>query len=618
MNLNKLNKNIHNNILSKDYYLLSPPFKNFLKKIFPFSRSIKNSTIPFNFIKIYLNQEQLVDYIALTNILISNKIKPNTDYFVLIKVRCNFNLYAMAGNQFAFIFSSLNDFNSIIDLQDSIANRLDLLLNSYNLESYDYICLYFKELIFDKNIKNKSRHMRLDLHKYDLIFGSSYDFDKGIKLDTIIIDGKITEVIVNMENDSFNFLDRINKFSNNKPIVFKTNSSFYLYFAGEKYYIINICKENTYTYTKIAYNLKGLYMGTVVDTLMPNNVLKRSFGANSFFIYNNTVCYREKLYNFNSIKPGYKDKMEDHLKPNPNIGVFDLETYINKSGDCCVYACGYYMNLDEKSTLFYIGLDRNGDSIVLDCLNSMLSPKYSNTHFYCHNFGRYDVVYLLKIVLAYNESAEGISSPFIINCFYRNSVVIKLNLKKKSQKEKVKSLYSITFIDSYSILNQSLKSLSLKFNVGTQKGCFPHTFVSEKTLFYVGKTPDISYYTDLLNVEDDLNDKDFINEIDIKMVKDKAEKIIQARYKELYKDNWYLQEECLIYLIKDLLSLYEVIKSFNKSVFTNFGLQMTKSMTISRLALNLFMTNYYVKEPQVIPLINLLYSKIYIMLIMVE
>lgn len=43
----------------------------------------------------------------------------------------------------------------------------------------------------------------------------------------------------------------------------------------------------------------------------------------------------------------------------------------------------------------------------------------------------------------------------------------------------------------------------------------------------------------------------------------------------------------------DLNSLYQVISKANKQVFLDYGLDMTDSLTISKLALNLFLSKYY-------------------------
>jgi hypothetical protein len=61
----------------------------------------------------------------------------------------------------------------------------------------------------------------------------------------------------------------------------------------------------------------------------------------------------------------------------------------------------------------------------------------------------------------------------------------------------IKTKYTITICDSCAIFPSSLKDLAIKYNVSTLKGDFPHKFVNDKTIFYVGDTPDISYYNDI-------------------------------------------------------------------------------------------------------------------------
>ena len=48
---------------------------------------------------------------------------------------------------------------------------------------------------------------------------------------------------------------------------------------------------------------------------------------------------------------------------------------------------------------------------------------------------------------------------------------------------------SITFLDSYLILPASLRKLTTTFRCVTQKGEFPHKFVNEDRLNYVGPSP---------------------------------------------------------------------------------------------------------------------------------
>jgi hypothetical protein len=68
--------------------------------------------------------------------------------------------------------------------------------------------------------------------------------------------------------------------------------------------------------------------------------------------------------------------------------------------------------------------------------------------------------------------------------------------------------FSVTLQDSAAILPNSLRNLCKHYQVETQKGFFPYNFCTKNTLFYVGRTPNISYYNN----------------------------IKQEDYKELYKD----------------------------------------------------------------------------------
>lgn len=93
---------------------------------------------------------------------------------------------------------------------------------------------------------------------------------------------------------------------------------------------------------------------------------------------------------------------------------------------------------------------------------------------------------------------------------------------------------------------------------------FPHEFSNENTIFYVGNTPDYSYYSNL-------NKKD---------------------YDLLYSNNWSFKEESIKYLNKDLSSLYEIIQKASASLHENFNIQITNCLTISRLAADIFLKKY--------------------------
>lgn len=72
---------------------------------------------------------------------------------------------------------------------------------------------------------------------------------------------------------------------------------------------------------------------------------------------------------------------------------------------------------------------------------------------------------------------------------------------------------------------------------------------------------------------------------------------------ELYKEVWSLKDQCLIYLEKDLVSLYKVLEKVNKGFFYKFNVQMTESITIAGLANKLYLDKYYDSEKSPLPLI---------------
>lgn len=132
----------------------------------------------------------------------------------------------------------------------------------------------------------------------------------------------------------------------------------------------------------------------------------------------------------------------------------------------------------------------------------------------------------------------------------------------------------ITLIDSYNLLPDKLKNLSKDFECEVIKGQFPYSFVNELTLNYKGNTPSIELYEDMSKKE----------------------------YNLINKSNWDLKEETLKYLSDDLNSLMCVIDKFNKYVYRKFRIQMTQSITIARLALNIFLKDYLGQSK--LPLIN--------------
>lgn len=199
--------------------------------------------------------------------------------------------------------------------------------------------------------------------------------------------------------------------------------------------------------------------------------------------------------------------------------------------------------------------------------------KYRNVVFYAHNLGKFDAVFILKELLEFNKTIEGLKNPYnILEPLTRNSDILKLVIKRTIDGK----VRTVTIMDSYAILPRSLRALCKDYNVVEAKGYFPYKFSLESHLFYSGATPNINYYVDIL---DDV-------------------------YNSLKRDDWDFKEETLKYLDLDLRSLYEVLVKVNKAVNLLFDIDFTSCATISSLANKIFLDKFYDDKNKAIPLIK--------------
>lgn len=117
----------------------------------------------------------------------------------------------------------------------------------------------------------------------------------------------------------------------------------------------------------------------------------------------------------------YPSKKKDELRviANPNIGTIDIETTSNERPSC--YAIGFFT---KKPVTFYIDKNLNSCLLVHSCIQEMMRYKYRNIVFYAH---RFDAVFILKELLAFNETTEGLKNPYKIpEPLTRNSDILKL------------------------------------------------------------------------------------------------------------------------------------------------------------------------------------------------
>lgn len=130
--------------------------------------------------------------------------------------------------------------------------------------------------------------------------------------------------------------------------------------------------------------------------------------------------------------------------------------------------------MGEDAFTYYLDKsDLHSSKIVLSMINEFLRSKYSNVTFYCHNLGGYDIVYLLKVLFKHND--KHCEDKYRISTLLRDDKIIKVKITKDKK--------SVTFLDSYAILPNSLRKLGENFQVAILKSKFPYKFAKQDQLF---------------------------------------------------------------------------------------------------------------------------------------
>lgn len=150
----------------------------------------------------------------------------------------------------------------------------------------------------------------------------------GIPLKVEFVENRITSIHVTINNESFNFLDRIinqAKFlpSKHKDNITSFDSSFkfYLIYINAKYYVLAIKYIDNNKVIKISYFLDGVVGKIITDTFLPDNVVYRVLGNTELLIKDNNVTYSKQSL---TIRPIDKPKITFIAGEDSNIVVIDL------------------------------------------------------------------------------------------------------------------------------------------------------------------------------------------------------------------------------------------------------------------------------------------------------
>ena len=196
----------------------------------------------------------------------------------------------------------------------------------------------------------------------------------------------------------------------------------------------------------------------------------------------------------------------------------------------------------------------NSNQLIKIMFEQLFKNDVNGYTLYAHNLGRFDAIFLIKELSKLNYS---------ISPLWKDNSILKIKIYDPLTKQ------TIEILDSLNLLPSKLKNLLLTFNCKVKKGNFPHLFVNNRNLNYIGPKPEIKYYS-LTN----------ISAVDYKKI----------------KSPWNLQEECFKYLKNDIDGLLEIINKVSEYYFTNYNVNITNYMTLPSLCISIFGNNFFNNE----------------------
>jgi dsRNA-specific ribonuclease len=334
----------------------------------------------------------------------------------------------------------------------------------------------------------------------------------------------------------------INESAYGKVLSSKGDIKFFLY---NGYYIERKAIENGFEMT--ISTKSGTKLAKVIDLYSEMGFIRIKNKVKIYFNKKGEYLKSEILKNTTFLKP-----IEPEWELQENFITFDIETYIDSEGFQIPYACGWFDG--KKIEMKYLTDFKSPEDMIINSIKGLIKWKNSNSNIYVHNLGGFDAAYLFNIL-----HKEFGAEPIIKNSrIYQ--LEIKCSLGNKNRK------ITLKFKDSLLMLPVPLRDLCEIFKVNTIKGIFPYKFASLNRLNYIGEIPNYEFY-----------DKKDISFED---------------WNSLKKENWHFKDETLKYLEKDLKSLYEILYKFNRIIFHNYSINMTKYLSLPSLSFAMYRTHY--------------------------
>jgi DNA polymerase type B, organellar and viral len=284
------------------------------------------------------------------------------------------------------------------------------------------------------------------------------------------------------------------------------------------------------------------------DEFILENKFVRTLDNKKFYFENN----KEILF-LKQMKTKFISKLSAIKNFKNKFITLDIETF-KKENTLIPYLIRFYDGINCYS--YWLGNYSSVEEMILDCFKDLLIRKYNSSNIYIHNLAKFDIIFLLKYLVKL-----GSVKPIIHN---QRIISIILNYGKNYE-------YKINFKDSYLILLSSLRNLCKSFKVNSPKSIFPHLFVNENNLNYIGLVPDFKYFTNV-------SKEDYVE------------------YCKQFSNNWSLKIEAEKYCALDCISLHQVIYKFGEMVFNLFGRNMHHYPTLPSLAFAIFRAKFMSEE----------------------
>lgn len=390
---------------------------------------------------------------------------------------------------------------------------IQYMLNFISLKSEFYKESQIEALIFSYGFKNGKSE-----NKYAIPFGGSFQsygksqlpismnpLDFGIITDKIITENKIIYIIHSEKGETISFIE------------FKD-------------------------YNDIKISKSGKTLLTFKDKKSESGFM-RIIDNKTFYFENG-----QQILFTNEIKSGFISKTNISKNIVNNFITLDIETYI-KDGLLTPYLICFYDGKDFFS--FYLSDYNSIEEMMIDCLKSLLIRKYNYYKVYAHNMAKFDLIFILKYLVKLGK----------IKPIVHNGKFISVSIAYGDNEQ-----YNIEFKDSILLLLSSLESLCSSFKIEEAKSIFPHLFVNENNLNYIGDIPTIKSFIDISNNE-------------------------YQDYKNSY-EVWSLKSEAIKYCKIDCISLYKILYNFNSMIFKLFSVNIHRYPTLSSLAFAIFRAKF--------------------------